>query len=38
MALKRLTRQRKAILEVVRQARHHPDLLNRAIRKVLAKL
>lgn len=25
MALKRLTRQRKAILEVVRQARHHPD-------------
>jgi Fur family ferric uptake transcriptional regulator len=25
MALKRLTRQRKAVLEVVQRARHHPD-------------
>ena len=40
MALKRLTRQRKAILEVVRQAHHHPDAawIYQEVRKVVPKV
>ncbi|BDG17399.1 transcriptional repressor [Thermus brockianus] len=40
MALKRLTRQRKAILEVVQKAHHHPDAawIYQEVRKVVPKV
>lgn len=40
MALKRLTRQRKAVLEVVRKAHHHPDAawIYQEVRKVVPKV
>ncbi|MFN4071156.1 MAG: manganese-dependent transcriptional regulator PerR [Thermus caldifontis] len=40
MALKRLTRQRKAVLEVVRKARNHPDAawIYQEVRKVVPKV
>ncbi|RTI49139.1 transcriptional repressor [Thermus scotoductus] len=40
MALKRLTRQRKAVLEVVRKAHNHPDAawIYQEVRKVVPKV
>ncbi len=40
MALKRLTRQRRAVLEVVRRAHHHPDAawIYQEVRKVVPKV
>uniref|UniRef100_A0A7C2FVW1 Transcriptional repressor n=1 Tax=Thermus islandicus TaxID=540988 RepID=A0A7C2FVW1_9DEIN len=40
MALKRLTRQRKAVLEVVQRAHHHPDAawIYQEVRKVVPRV